>query len=546
MPSVIESFNAAIQENDKVQLTAICEAVIQSLYQQRGAFSTREIENILGGLRSKRQYKLMIRICDTCIQTGLSSFRIRRQLAQILIEEGLLTAALAVLTELLTETAQSPAIEAGHENNEANGLMGRVYKQLYLLTDNPGLPHSIEYINKAVGYYLTTYEKDKTVNTWHGINTVALVARAQRDGIALSTQFDIEGAATSILQVVEKLEATESIRVFDYATALEASIALKDITRAISWAEKYIQHPKADAFELASTLRQLTNVWQLGKRFQLQRLIPLLRGALLRKEGGVLTIGVDEIQTGVFDKERMVNQPEKVFGTDDAKTYEWYMKGASRCLPVARIGKEASKGIGTGFLLDGQHLHASLQDELVLLTNAHVVSDDETDREALRPEESMVTFEVLGIQEPFTIASLFYTSPFKELDVSVLRFSQADNERLRHKLEEKKIDLFPISQKRFNPNGEERLYIIGHPAGGILQLSLQDNELLDYEGRLLHYRTPTTGGSSGSPVFDDDWKLVGIHHSGNDNMRKLNNKAGSYQANEGIRINHIIEAVSKE
>ncbi|WP_315821813.1 TRAFs-binding domain-containing protein [Paraflavitalea speifideaquila] len=286
MTPVIEQFNAALEEDDKIQITAICEEVIQSLYQQRNTISTREIEDMLKGLRSKRQYKLMDRICDTCIQTGLNSFRIRRQLAQVLIEEGLLTAAMAVLTDLIEDTMQSSNPGTSHENNEANGLMGRIYKQLYVITDNPSLPQSIAYLNKAVSFYQNTYEKDKSANIWHGINTVALAVRAKVDKITLSSRIDIKQTASEILQVVESLDARELANDFDYATALEASIALDDIDNAISWAEKYIQHPKTDAFELASTLRQLTEVWQLGKRFQLQRLIPLLRGALLKKEGG--------------------------------------------------------------------------------------------------------------------------------------------------------------------------------------------------------------------------------------------------------------------
>ncbi|HBL29593.1 MAG TPA: serine protease, partial [Acidobacteria bacterium] len=45
-----------------------------------------------------------------------------------------------------------------------------------------------------------------------------------------------------------------------------------------------------------------------------------------------------------------------------------------------------------------------------------------------------------------------------------------------------------------------KVYVIGHPLGGGLSLSLTDNALLGTSERLLHYRAPTEGGSSGSPV----------------------------------------------
>jgi V8-like Glu-specific endopeptidase len=86
--------------------------------------------------------------------------------------------------------------------------------------------------------------------------------------------------------------------------------------------------------------------------------------------------------------------------------------------------------------------------------------------------------------------------------------------------------------------------IIGHPGGGGLSLSLQDNLLLDYDDQKMHYRTPTENGSSGSPVFNKQWKLVGLHHKGDSRMPKLNGKQGAYEANEGIRISAIIEALA--
>jgi hypothetical protein len=71
-----------------------------------------------------------------------------------------------------------------------------------------------------------------------------------------------------------------------------------------------------------------------------------------------------------------------------------------------------------------------------------------------------------------------------------------------------------------------RVYIIGHPGGRDLAFSFQDNELLDHEGPSagkpqipgvcrVHYRAPTEGGSSGSPVFNARlWEVIALHHNG--------------------------------
>lgn len=80
------------------------------------------------------------------------------------------------------------------------------------------------------------------------------------------------------------------------------------------------------------------------------------------------------------------------------------------------------------------------------------------------------------------------------------------------------------------------MYIIGHPAGSDLELSLQDNNLIGCNDTWLHYRTPTEPGSSGSPVFEqNDWKVVGLHHKGTEEMKRLDGE-GKYQANEATSI----------
>ena len=91
-----------------------------------------------------------------------------------------------------------------------------------------------------------------------------------------------------------------------------------------------------------------------------------------------------------------------------------------------------------------------------------------------------------------------------------------------------------------------RAYVIGHPRGlEQPQFSLQDNHILGYDETRMHYRSPTEGGSSGSPVFDKQWNLIALHHAGSLEMRRLDG-VGVYAANEGILVSAIIAAVREK
>jgi endonuclease G len=63
----------------------------------------------------------------------------------------------------------------------------------------------------------------------------------------------------------------------------------------------------------------------------------------------------------------------------------------------------------------------------------------------------------------------------------------------------------------------ESVTIIQHPNGEPKQVALRENFVLalpDTADRYLYYQTDTSPGSSGSPVFNDDWEVVALHHSG--------------------------------
>ena len=106
----------------------------------------------------------------------------------------------------------------------------------------------------------------------------------------------------------------------------------------------------------------------------------------------------------------------------------------------------------------------------------------------------------------------------------------------------------------------ESINIIQHPEGQEKQLALQQNELLDRFDQFLHYHTDTSPGSSGSPLFNNQWEVLGLHHSG----VPARNEAGEiltvdgtvwdktqnelkihWIANEGIRISSILAWLEK-
>jgi endonuclease G, mitochondrial len=59
----------------------------------------------------------------------------------------------------------------------------------------------------------------------------------------------------------------------------------------------------------------------------------------------------------------------------------------------------------------------------------------------------------------------------------------------------------------------EFVTIVQHPKGEKKQISLRENRVVDVLDSFLHYETDTEAGSSGSPVFNDQWEVVALHHA---------------------------------
>ncbi|MGW3630995.1 trypsin-like peptidase domain-containing protein [Streptomyces sp. NPDC005122] len=82
----------------------------------------------------------------------------------------------------------------------------------------------------------------------------------------------------------------------------------------------------------------------------------------------------------------------------------------------------------------------------------------------------------------------------------------------------------------------ERLYIIQHPNGGVKKLAARHNVVRYVDEHVVQYWTDTENGSSGSPVFDERWRLVALHR----NWTQTGLLSEPEYRNEGLRIERVI------
>ena len=351
---------------------------------------------------------------------------------------------------------------------------------------------------------------------------------------------DESALALEILATLEEKEkqCTGDLPAYDMATRMEAYVALGRHKDAASTALTYVDSLDADAFELNSTLRQLTEVWQLNYNEPPgDHLLPILKAGHLSKEGATSDGDPKKVMEEAAAVGDAVEDLEAIFGPDRMVTLKWYKQGLDQCSSIARIEKQNGKGHGTGWMVNASDFFPDRNDVL-LLTNEHVISDVDPHPTAIFHGDAKANFQALG--EVLKVKEIVWSRPYTDLDATFVSLEGVP-----------KAQPLILHQRAMQmtqpPKPAPRLYIIGHPAGRDLEISLQDNHLLACNNKFLHYRTPTEPGSSGSPVFEPDgWRVTALHHKGSKLMPRIDGVAGSYEANEGIAILALQEATRKK
>jgi hypothetical protein len=518
LPPVEADIRSALETFDWTEVTAACRVLAERIGAREEPLPAATAHDLLKRLRRKRRFGDMKVLAEALLQSAAGAdAQVSRQYAQALIDEGSLAVAEALLAKLHAEPSTLP-----EERAEAGGLLGRVYKQMYVDARRPDQARQQDNLRQALRFYLGHYDADPATNTWHGINAVALTARARRDNVALpdDLQRDERTLAEAVLAAAENAGG-----VWSKPTRLEACVALGRWTDAAALAGEYAADEKTfDAFEIASTRRQLEQVWELSSASDPGgSMMDELRAAEARRVGGQVTISrrdLGAVRQANFDDEGRV-------------TRRWWKTALERSASVARIETRGGRKVGTGFLVDpAAFFDGAAVAGPVLLTNWHVLSTGGQEAGSIAPADAVANFEGVGLT--VDVGDIVGSSAALDACFVTLKgpVAGADGCPLRPP---------PVL---FQKEKRQRVYVIGYPMGSDLSFSIHDSVWLDMDATTFHYRTPTEPGSSGSPVFDEDgWRVVALHRAGGARVPRLSG-VGTYEANVGVAIEAIRQAIA--
>jgi hypothetical protein len=502
-----------------------------------------EAKYLVEALRDEALFEKMGALAEAVSRRAPKDARNRRLYGQYLINTGKATAAIDLLTSLAGRLQKGDP-----EFAEAMGLLGRANKQIFFDAGDKADPFARTALEQAIAAYRIPFEESPQKNTWHGVNLVALLHRARRLGLQIAPDLSLRQVSKVVVAELAATPKQKRDPIWYLPTLAEASLGLGDWEVVEGNVRAYAASDLVRPFQIESTLRQFTQVWDIETLDERGRgLVATLRARLLQLTGGEIKATPEEMQRWREQTPPTPGQLEAILGAEGPQTYKWWKTGLERAASVCAVRQKLGQRFGSGFMLKAGALGLQPPDELVVLTNFHVVNKEGA-LGALTPESAEVAFEATDATRTWPVKTILWSSPAARHDTSVLQLQSAV------------AGVAPLSLAVALPPIENnaKVYIIGYPRGQDLAFSFQDNELLDHEGppggapqipgvSRIHYRTPTEPGSSGSPVFDaKGWEVIALHHKGSkDGLPRLNGKAGTYAANEGISIVSIKGAIER-
>lgn len=242
---------------------------------------------------------------------------------------------------------------------------------------------------------------------------------------------------------------------------------------------------------------------------------------------------------------------ERILAGNELQDVNYLSRGARAAMAVGRITAPNSGGsgqlAGTGFIIAPG----------VLITNNHVLASAAAASQAFVDFNYQLDDENLPSQQStYRIEPdrLFFT--VEKLDFTVVAVNARSVAGAAQDLDY--FGCLPLLANAGKAVEGEWLTIVQHPEGKLKMVCVRENQLLKRVEDVLWYSSDTQGGSSGAPVFNNDWFVVALHHSGVPEMRdgRVQTRDGQdhdpaihsdadikWVANEGIRATRIIETL---
>jgi endonuclease G, mitochondrial len=236
--------------------------------------------------------------------------------------------------------------------------------------------------------------------------------------------------------------------------------------------------------------------------------------------------------------ERITDAFERYIGENDLLPINYLTIGYSQSRSVGRVrffDRDAGKGaVATGFLIS----------EDLLVTNHHVFPVDDAvgfDQHAKDPTiEFNHEYDMDGrCPEPivFELEPQRFLHTNAALDLVIIAVKATDRTGA-HALRDQ--GYLVLNGARGKAGLGDFATIIQHPRGAEKQIAIRKNEVINVElPDALIYTSDTAPGSSGAPVFNDQWQVIALHSAG---VPKKNAK-GEYVDASGEVIEQVDGAI---
>lgn len=218
---------------------------------------------------------------------------------------------------------------------------------------------------------------------------------------------------------------------------------------------------------------------------------------------------------------------ERIINKSDLLPIAYLEAGTKASRAVCRITLRDRngqvQGHGTGFLVS----------PTLLLTNNHVLDTSEAALHAVAEfnYENDISFRPRDIVSfNFQPDNLFITDEALDFTLVAVQPTTQDGTKLAD------FGFLPLLSQKGKVLEGEFVSIIQHPKGGLKAVTVRENEVRFLAPDYIHYVSDTEAGSSGSPVFNDQWVVVALHHAAVSDP----DNSTQWIANEGIRISSIL------